>query len=533
MSQSNLQHAPPMLLVYPAVLIGVVVLTGFGFSTRNPFLVGAMATIPFLILLLNRLDLWLMCVMIVMNANLRPPGLFGRIELVHLLLFGLIGVLLAKKTIIKQSYPKEGLQWGFMLIFLVVLLGTIAARGSGFRFLGDTRWGGMRYVGMMLTLTFLFFIQYITLKPRQWMWALAGMGLFGTLGFLADSLFILSQGRLYQQYFFFMHGGGVMGSLEAAAEGGLTRFQSAGSAAVGVVMIPFILFEYKARNMWKIVTFVVLALILAGLSGHRLALFTVVAIAWSYAFLMAKGRRSGFIAMSAVAGLLLLSLSIAFVRVLPLSFQRSMAMIPFIDVDPEAAMSAMGTSTWRFTVWRNAIYEVPEYLWLGKGYTYDQAASEAMRLLPKPQQLLEWPRLMVAYHNGPLSLLIGLGLAGFLAGLGFLLTSTARHLKLTSQKEKWRDPTLLRLHNVISIIYLINTIRFLFIYGDAYVSLPIMFIKLAILEGLWYSNMEVQPDTPIETPAPVTQLSPKARRPFNEITPLPVRSGARQALPFH
>ena len=70
----------------------------------------------------------------------------------------------------------------------------------------------------------------------------------------------------------------------------------------------------------------------------------------------------------AVGGLALL-----FAARLPLTFQRSLAVLPFIQLDPVARMSAQVTSDWRVQMWHDVMPQIPQYLLVGKGYTFSGA----------------------------------------------------------------------------------------------------------------------------------------------------------------
>ena len=129
-----------------------------------------------------------------------------------------------------------------------------------------------------------------------------------------------------------------------------------------------------------------------------------------------------------------------------------------------------------------------------KGYTYDASMSAALRTMSSYEAMFAWPKIMVAYHNGPLSLLIGMGLFGLFTGVGFLVAATWRHLTLMSRGE-WHDPTLRQLHHVMAILFLIKAMSYLCVYGDVYVSFPGLFVWLSILEGLWYANRKLTPDS--------------------------------------
>lgn len=512
MRDNDAQHVSPMLLVYGFIFVAAIALTYIGFSSRNPFFIGSVALIPFGVLLLNRPDVWLMTVIVLLRSKMRFPGLFGELEFVHILLFGLLCVLLAKRIIVKQPRPKEGRYWPFLYLFLLVLCITIAVRGFGFSFLGDSKVGGMRYIELLITAFLPILIYYVPLRPQQWRFALIGMGLMTLLPALADGLFILTHGAVYQQYYFLRHGATVGRVAQDIMAGEESRFGAGSAVAAGLVLIPYLVWPYRLSNAWKYFALIAAALIFAGLSGHRLSMLTALAFVWTYGFSTAGRKRKGYVLATSLAGLFSLLIIIPFVTHLPFAIQRSLAWIPFLEIDEMAKVAARGTTVWRLQVWANALQEVPEYLLIGKGYTYEASLSATLRTMNSYEAMFAWPKIMVAYHNGPLSLLIGMGIFGLLSGVGLLVAATWRHMALMSRGE-WHDPILHRLHRVVAILFLIKAVSYLCIYGDVYRSFPGLFMWLSILEGLWYSNRKLTPSPneglhEVENPA----ASPQVRR---------------------
>ena len=486
MRDHDVQQISPMVLVYGFIFIAAIALTYVGFNSRNPFLVGAMALIPFMVLLTNQPHIWLMTVIILLQSKLRFPGMPGNLDISQILLAGLLCLVLAKRIIIKTPRPKEGNHWFFLYMFLLVLVVTMVVRGVGFQVLGDSKQGGMRYVRLLIAAALPIMIYYIPLRAKQWRFALIGMGLMALLPAVADGLFILSHGSVYHQFYFLQHGGTVGRVTEAAIAGEGVRYAAGSRAAAGLLIVPYLAWSYQS-NRWKYVVCVLIALALAASSGHRLSVITTIAFVWTYGFSTMKQHRIGYVLGTGLVAVFLMLLAIPLVNYLPYSVQRSLAWIPFLEIDPIARQSAAGTAHWRLQVWANALHEIPNYLLLGKGYAYDGSLAAALLTMRASEVLIEWPKIMVAYHNGPLSLVIGMGLFGLIGGIGLLVATNLRHLVLMTRGE-WHDPILRRLHHVVYILFFLHTLSFLLIYGDVPVSFPGMFIRLAILEGLWYSN---------------------------------------------
>src|SRR5690606_40907395 len=56
---------------------------------------------------------------------------------------------------------------------------------------------------------------------------------------------------------------------------------------------------------------------------------------------------------------------------LPYSVQRTLSWLPGLKVSNAVAQDAAGTVDWRLDLWHAAIRYIPEYFWLGKGFSYD------------------------------------------------------------------------------------------------------------------------------------------------------------------
>ena len=137
MQQNEFQHIPAMFWVYALLPFAVIAITLVGIKTHNPFLFGFIGVVPFCFLLVNRLDLWLVTIFAIYNSSLRIPGVLGSLELVHVMMAGLIGVVFLRFIIVKESISRRALMWRFAILWCGVLLITIALRGTGFRL---TRW---------------------------------------------------------------------------------------------------------------------------------------------------------------------------------------------------------------------------------------------------------------------------------------------------------------------------------------------------------------------------------------------------------
>ena len=134
MRDQEFQHIPAQFWVYTMLPFAVVAITLAGIRTHNPFLFGLIGVVPFCFLLVNRIDLWFVTTICVYNSSLRIPGILGQLELVHVLIAGLAGVVFLRFIIRKKGQSRESILWKFVYMFAAVLLVTMVFRGTGFRF---------------------------------------------------------------------------------------------------------------------------------------------------------------------------------------------------------------------------------------------------------------------------------------------------------------------------------------------------------------------------------------------------------------
>ncbi|MFM2294580.1 MAG: O-Antigen ligase, partial [Verrucomicrobiota bacterium] len=156
---------------------------------------------------------------------------------------------------------------------------------------------------------------------------------------------------------------------------------------------------------------------------------------------------------------------------LPLSFQRSLSFLP-VNISPVVAADARASTEWRLAIWRQMWPEVPRYLWLGKGFTFngrDLEFAELKQQLGNGEQG-EVSRLSGDYHSGPLSLLIPFGLPGMLSFIWLLLAG----LRALHRNRIYGDAGLRTINNFLFTIFLLRAFFYFVVYGSLYTDLPVL-----------------------------------------------------------
>lgn len=465
-----------LILVQAILIIVIVLVSAHVLQLNNLFLLAIFLAWPLLLLLLNRPDILMVATICTYAGLLRAPGIGGQIKLYQLFVITLCAVNIIRMTITKEPLKAGNASRKWAIFFGLVLVVTMAFRGTGFRMLGDSKWGGMRYVDIIVAMSFFLVARNFPLGVRQCKISLVVMCLLAFIPFLAEICYVLTHGVIFQQFYIFQPSG--WDALQSFEKEELTRFTTGALISEYLTMLPFLLFPFRKAYRLLYIVLIVAAQLLGALSGHRLTIIMNILFIVFYSFITTKGRRLPYFITLTVMTALLFALALIFARHLPLSFQRTISWVPFIEIAPEAAMSASGTIVWRSLIWKEALREIPKYWLLGKGYAYD--FSELYSALRSGHYDLDWPIIQAAYHNGPLSLLIGMGTVGFVAGVGLLVTLFWRHFRLINAA--WKDNDLHRIHLVLSVRLMVYILIFLLLYGDVFVSFPTIFMLAGLLE---------------------------------------------------
>ncbi len=445
--------------------------------------------IPLLIFLLTRRDVLFIMICVLYYSTLRIPMLAGQLELYHIAVALFIVSSLGGYAVQKRSL-KINLPVFFAIAFAIVIAYTMKFRGSGFRLLGSPLWGGVRYVEILLGLGLFIVSDSIHLSLRWWKTALVGMLTVGALPALAEVAYVYSKGATVFVYYLLQPLGQTGTTMQRMESGRMVRFSMMLQVS-HIYLIPFLLRKAGKSLPFKQLGFIMLAIVLGGFSGHRMVLLNVVLYIWMYRFLLSKNRLVyGMIsAVLTASGLFVLGQAAI---LFPLSIQRMFSIIPSANISLEADVDAFSTWSWRILLWKDTLAEIPKYFWLGKGFAYSGELEMALDVRRLSNYGLWWAKVQSAYHQGVLSLLVGLGLPGLLTGIAFLVSLCRRHYRFWRQKLV--SPEFAPLHYALLVLLLIETAIYFLVYGDVFVSFPRLCLIGAITEGVYRSGrLENQP----------------------------------------
>jgi len=419
------------------------------------------------VFLLNNPAVLLMLIIALMRSGLTLPGLPAQLNLVEVLqlYFALIGIAtfcLHKGNAFRNYMPINIL----VLIFMGIMALVIAIRGAGFQILGDMNWGGGRYVELLIGCLFFLFIHTVDLTAKQIKQACIFMVLMSFIPSISEFIFVLSKGKIYYQYSFVTLGANNVDALLSFATGSdLVRFKSARSASIAFLQLA-LLFQFtgKFTRFFKWI-FLALSLAFAAISGHRIAVLILIGNYWvfNYFLRMKDGLHRKFLYISVMVALFMIPFVYLVTPFLPHAMQRSLTFLPGVKVDEAVMRNAASTVNWRLDLWLDALEEIPEHLIIGKGYTYPAYATEQIEGGFNLMKHHEWALITSNYHNGPLSLLIGFGIPGFIIGNFIILYSVIRLYEFT--KTEWQDSFLRRLFILFYADVIVKILMFYFIFG--------------------------------------------------------------------
>lgn len=414
-SASNLRTA----LVYAVV---VIISLGFGYAVTTPQSLLSLASVSLmlLVLCLPILLRWHHALVICCwNAVFICFFLPGKPPLWAVLAGLSLGLAVVTRTLRAKSEFLHVRSVALPLLLLAaVVVVTISVRGIGGRAFGSELWGAKRYLGVLGAILgyFALIAQPIPRKQVELMASLYFLS--GMTAVMSDLAFAFGPGF----YFLFLFVPTELAVAQASTQDTLMRLT--GIAWMAQAGNWFMLMRYGIRGMlevrhaWRAVVFITLFLV--GLFGGFRSSIILMCILFATQFWFEGLLRTKWFPIAVVTGLLVGSVLIGYAEKLPLSVQRSLSFLP-IDVHPTARQDALGTLDWRLQMWRVVIQEAPQYLLLGKGYTFSSTDYLLVQESIRRGMFTLYEDTLVSgnYHNGILTLLVPFGLAGTFAFAAF------------------------------------------------------------------------------------------------------------------
>jgi hypothetical protein len=475
--------------------------TYYGFMRGGGWPLMAVAVAPFFIMMISRLSAWFIIVVGLFYSWIYIPGLPRALSLFYVMAASMLPVLVASRAMRPPVYRSGRLTRAMAYGYTAVILVTMYVRGFGIKAFGGESWGGASYIQLLITLGFFLLSESVIISQKQWRLALALYFAASLLPSIAEITFLLSKGQSYWMYYFIRPDGiSALGNLNVMLGGrGVLRFQISKYIAMIFVMC-LALFPFRGKYRFWIAVSCLIAFGFAGLSGHRTMVLYLLLLMPLLMFFTTR-RVPVRLLLTYGMGLAFLILALhMFGSHLPIAFQRAFSWVPFADISVTARESAVGTTRWRFEVWKQVLTYLPDSWLVGRGLIFD--SYEYYSAARSSQATIEWAVITHNYHNGPLSLLIDLGIFGFIFGSGILFSTLSRHLRLL--KTPWANETLTRYHRVLLASFCVDVFRFYAVHGDAASSFIDFLVQISLLECLYRTNQQALQEAAEAEPAAVT-----------------------------
>jgi hypothetical protein len=484
---------PRSILVY-AVALPLALLLGYVLTTpdsvKSVALVGALLAVLSVPLLLR----WHYPLLIfAWNASVTIVFLPGKPSLWMLCAGISLGIAILNCVLDKriQFQQVPSVTWPVLFFLAVVLITAKLTGGIGLRSLGSASYGGKKFVFIIAAV-----IGYFALSSQRIDFSrartLAAVYFLSSWTSIVSNLAYILGPAFYFLYLFFPVDNALSQAVEDFAYAPTeTRFSRLpGAAHAGTASLYFLMMRYGIRGLldlskpWRLI----LSVGLFGLSllgGFRSAV-VIIGLVFAVQFYLEKLHRTRMLIGIVVSALVLGSLILPFANRLPLSIQRSLTILPWIKLDEAARMNARSSLEWRLEVWKLLLPQVPQYLWLGKGYAIDPtdlyfAEESARRGLSKG---FEGPGIAGDYHNGPLSLLIPFGIFGAVAFLWML----AACIRVLYRNFHYSDEKLRNINAFLLACFVAKVIFYFLAFGalnhDVPAFLGLVGLSIAINGGM-------------------------------------------------
>lgn len=368
----------------------------------------------------------------------------------------------------KHFVTSGGVVWPLLALVLVIIMTAELTGGIGLHSFGSDVYGGKKYVTLFIGILSFF---AITARPIPKDKANLYINLFfaGSVLCIVSDFYPITPGPLRFIYTIFQAVTLQVDEMgNSTVELGTTRML--GISGAGGAVFLWLLARYGIRQIffggkaWRPVVFG-LSFILIFMGGFRGAIIGAVMM-FGIMFVLEKMQRTILMLPIVLGGI---TVSVALVLLaphLPYTFQRSLAFLP-LNISPEARISAESSSQWRLDMWQALLPQVPNYLLLGKGYSFSaQVYNEYMGsgatfkndALDPAQGALA---LSSDFHSGPLSVVISFGIWGVMAWLWYWVAG----FRVVWRNYRYGDPALRHINLFLFAQFISKIIGFLFIFG--------------------------------------------------------------------
>jgi hypothetical protein len=425
-------------LVSVLLFIAVIVLAGFILRTGNLAYMAGFVALPFLIILLRRPDVAVVLGLACQIVSIR----FLPILEASYLFYGVAITDVFLVSIFMRNRPEKRRENFWLGFFALVIFMLMALRGTGLRFLGSDTWGGFPYVLLLISIFIFIKMRGIKLSGKHIKWIVtlmifmaAGNTLLAKAGFAVEEASEVSQGRL------------------------------SWVSSIGTVLFAVAFLFRRDRRVLRIL-FWIFAVGIVGLTGFRGRFLGLLGTTALYVFFDTPPEKKKSLLIKAVlGGLLVWGFAFILAPHLPIGLQRTLTILPGIKAGAKVMQDTLSSNEWRFEVWEFCLEQVPKYLLVGRGVTFDVSTAVEQLGWGDIGAFSPWFAFVThTYHSGPLALLIDFGLPGLLGVLCFHILVTVKCFR-SGLTRPFRDTLYDRFTLFWMASLLTNIGSYYFIYG--------------------------------------------------------------------
>jgi hypothetical protein len=386
----------------------------------------------------------------------------------------------------KNFLPVPEMTRPLLCLAIVILFTAWYHGGVGLKVFGGSTHGGKYYVLELAAIVgyFAFTAGHVPVGKGGRMASL--FFLSGATNILGNLVYTL--GPAFYFMFYLVPAGGITGQI--ANDYGLSNIDRIqGLEQTSVSLVCFLLACYGLREIfrpskpWRLL-FLVASIAAGFFAGFRtIAALLFLILAFQF-YLEGLFRTRLF---PVVIGMAVLTLAGIFVFAprLPLSVQRAVSFLP-VNIDSAVRADATGSYEWRIQMWSAVWKEVPKYLLIGKGYSFDPTDMAMTKQAMQMGIMSDYEEALLAgdYHSGPLSVLMPFGLAGAAAVLWVLYAG----FRVLLANFRHGDEALRRANTALLSFYLAQIVAFFVIFGalssQLYIFLGVVGLSVSLNGGV-------------------------------------------------
>jgi hypothetical protein len=354
-----------------------------------------------------------------------------------------------------------------LLFLLAVVIVTAKMTGWGVRILGSDVYGGKRYIDLVCGILAYFALTARRIPPERAKWFIGLFFLGGLTSIIGDLLPYVPQWSYFIFWLFPPEGYDIARGLNTEAVRFSGVYRAAGYVTLFMLAIYGIRGIFSARKYWRLIVFCILFPL--GLFGGFRSYIVFFGMFFVIQFFMEGLYRTTLLPKLAVAGMVMVIALFPLTPKLPYSVQRTLSVLPLpLQIDPAAQKDATDSWDWRVKIWQAVLPQVPQYLWLGKGYLISPLDYNFVMgwEASVTSQFAENEGLALSddFHNGPLTILIPLGIWGAIGFLWFLFAAA----RVFYANYRYGPPALQTINTFLFAYFVSKALFFLFLYGSFY-----------------------------------------------------------------